>query len=150
MRKTLSVSLAFPFVLALGATTAVAAHIDYANESNPGQKVDIGQYVSRGKVTIIEVGSPYCPDCLSSAPVLDRLEQKNHNFKIVHLDTNPKGLKGVPDSPLRKWVGASWVPHYIVFDADGKKLAESNGRGKNPRPLIINYFKENKITWKGF
>ena len=149
MLKSSTLNIIVALGVVLGAAPVMAAQVDYANEDNPGQKVDIGNYVEQGKTTIVEVGTDYCPDCRAAAPVLDRLGKKNHDFKIVHLDSNPKGVKGVAKSPLRDWVGANYVPHYIIFGPKGKKLAESDGRGKDPRPLLIRYCKTNKVAWKG-
>ena len=149
MRRELSGAVVL--LACANAAGAAVPHVEYANADNPGERVKIKRFVEPGKITIIEVGSRYCPDCLKSAPLLDELKAKNPDFKIVHLSINQKGVEGVQkNSPLRKECAAHYVPHFIVFDKTGKKIAESNRKKNNPRPLIAQYLKDNGVDAASF
>lgn len=152
MKKALSFIFATLVCLVLAQIMAGAKGIEFANADNPGEKVLIGQFVSKeNKITIVDVMSVYCPGCVQVSPVLDRLAEKNPDFKIVRLNINRRNVKNRIDfdSPLAKWCGVNATPHFILFGKDRKRIAET-GKAGNPLPIIHEWFVENDISWRGW
>ena len=99
-----------------GATPEKIAH---------GAEVDIKEHLVKGKTTIVDFTSEYCPPCRAISPRLDALHQKRDDIAVLKVDINRPDFKGIDwRSPVAQQYKLRSVPHFKVFDAEGKLVAE--------------------------
>lgn len=104
------------------------------NASNPGEKVDLTRYVVPGKVNVFDFYSTFCPPCMRLSPLLEQLAEKDPQVVVNKVDINRSGVEGIDwDSPVVAQYGLRSVPHFIIYDAQGKKVAE----GASARTMVI-------------
>ena len=74
-RKSLALSpvLAALLALALISSGAWAGALADANPDNPGQTLEINSLLVKGKTTVIDFYSPFCPPCVRLAPLMAKL-----------------------------------------------------------------------------
>lgn len=90
-----------------------------------GAEVQITDYLVKGKTTIVDFTSNYCPPCRAISPRLDELHKSRDDIAVVKVDINRPDVKGIDwESPVVKQYSIRSVPHFKVFDADGKLVAE--------------------------
>ncbi len=90
-----------------------------------GAEVQITDYLVPGKTTIVDFTSNYCPPCRAISPKLDALHQTRDDIAVVKVDINRPDVKGIDwKSPVVQQYGIRSVPHFKVFDAQGKLIAE--------------------------
>lgn len=95
------------------------------NKQSPGQKLDIKKSLVKGKVNIFDFYSVYCPPCMRIAPLLDKLTEKDPGIVVNKVDINRKGVTGIDwRSPLAQQYKLDSIPHFKVYDASGKLIAE--------------------------
>ncbi len=100
------------------------------NADNPGEELDISEYLVEGKINVVDFYSDFCPPCRRVAPVLAELDKKHEGVVVLKVDINRKGVKGIDwKSPLAAQYGLRSIPHFKIFDGNGKKIAE--GREAN-------------------
>ena len=108
-----------------------------ANGDNPGGETDIAQLAQKGKTTIVDFFSEYCPPCRQIAPLLKKLDDKREDIVVVKLDINRKDHKGIDwRSPLAVQYGLQSIPFFVIFDATGEKIAE----GQAATQQVFNFF----------
>lgn len=95
------------------------------NSFNPGNEFDVESYLQRGKINIVDYYSDYCPPCRQISPLLKKLDQRRPDLVVLAVDINRKGVKGIDFfSPLAQQVKLNAVPHFQIYDADGRLLKE--------------------------
>ncbi|MBI4863093.1 MAG: thioredoxin family protein [Candidatus Riflebacteria bacterium] len=137
--------LARTFWTVVGTLVLVGAH--YASEVNQakvlvvthGDRVNISDHVVRGKVTIFDFYSEYCPPCRRIAGPLEKLVNGNPKLLLRKVDLNRPGVKGIDwRSPVARQYGISGVPYFIMFDEQGKVTH----KGDEAMELLIKWLVE--------
>ena len=101
-----------------------------------GAKVDIKAHLVAGKTTIIDFTSDFCPPCRYFSPLLDELHAKRDDLAVVKVDINRPDVRGIDwESPVVAQYGLESVPHFKIFGADGKLVAE----GDAARDMIVGW-----------
>ena len=59
-----------------------------ANRGNPGQPLDVKKLLVRGKTTLIDFHSPFCPPCVQLAPKMAKLAAKRPDLAIKKVNIN--------------------------------------------------------------
>jgi thiol-disulfide isomerase/thioredoxin len=127
---------------AISATEAVAA--PEANSGRGGETLDLQSLRVRGKITIIEFYSPYCPPCRRLAPMLAQLADKRPDLVVRKVNINRPRVKGIDwRSPLAQQYGIRSVPYFVIFSPRGKS---TEGRAATKR--VLDYLVEAGILKK--
>jgi len=96
-----------------------------ANAARAGQEVDITQLAVRGKTTIFDFYSEFCPPCRKISPLLEELDKKRDDIVVVKIDINRPNVRGIDwQSPVARQYGLQSIPHFVIFDPEGGKKAE--------------------------
>jgi thioredoxin 1 len=111
----------FLALVLLPATGAAAAGDLEANHGRGGETLDLQSVRVKGKTTVIEFYSPFCPPCLQLAPLLVELAQKRPELAIKKLNINRPEVTGIDwKSPLAQQYHLRSVPHFVIFNPQGK------------------------------
>ena len=79
----------------------------------------------KGKTTLIDFYSPFCPPCVQLAPVMDQLAAKRPDLAIQKVNINRPEVKGIDwRSPLAQQYQIRQVPYFMIFDPQGKLVAQ--------------------------
>lgn len=114
--------LAWPLTSFAAATKGDApAHI------SQGQTITLADHLVAGKITVVDFTSQYCPPCRRISPLLDKLHASRADIAVVKVDINRPETKGIDwKSPVAQQFGLRSIPHFKVFDKDGKLMAEGD------------------------
>ena len=123
--------LGFFLLLALTGQLLAGAVQD-GNSGRSGQTLDLKSLPVKGKTTVVDCYSQYCPPCMSLAPLLEQLAQKRSDLVIKKVDIQRSEVSGHIDwqSPLAKQLGLRSIPHFMIFDQKGKLASEGQGAMK--------------------
>ena len=111
--------------LALVSSEAWAGAVPEANAGNPGQTLDVKSLVVKGKTTVIDFYSPFCPPCVKLAPVMAQLAAKRPDLAIKKVNINRPGVQGIDwRSPLAQQYQIRQVPYFMIFDPQGQLVAQ--------------------------
>jgi thiol-disulfide isomerase/thioredoxin len=92
-----------------------------------GKEVTLADYLVPGKTTIFDFYSEYCPPCRAIAPRLEKLHMTRDDIVVVKVDINRPGVKGIDwKSPVARQYKLQSIPHFKVYDPDGKLKAEGD------------------------
>lgn len=92
-----------------------------------GEQVEIKDYLVPGKITVVDFTSEYCPPCRQISPLLDELHARRDDLAVVKVDINRPDVRGIDwKSPVARQYGLQSIPHFKVFGADGKLMAEGD------------------------
>jgi thiol-disulfide isomerase/thioredoxin len=95
------------------------------NAFDPGNEFAIEPYIQKGKITIVDFFSDYCPPCRQISPLLRRLDKQRPDLVVLAVDINRKGVKGIDFySPLARQYQLNAVPHFKIFDTEGNLASE--------------------------
>jgi len=120
-----SLVLAALLSLALVSSPAWAGALADANAGNPGQTLDVKSLVVKGKTTLIDFHSPFCPPCVQLAPIMAKLAAKRPDLAIKKVNINRPGIQGIDwRSPLAQQYQIRQVPYFMIFDPQGQLVAE--------------------------
>ncbi|NCO41587.1 MAG: hypothetical protein AUJ96_26525 [Armatimonadetes bacterium CG2_30_66_41] len=98
-----------------------------ASGTGPGQEVDLPKLLVKGKTTLVDFYSPFCPPCREIAPKLEALDAKREDLVVVKVDINRPGVQGIDwGSPAARQFKLSSIPHFTIYDPDGKLQAEGD------------------------
>jgi thiol-disulfide isomerase/thioredoxin len=125
--KSLALSplMAALLALALISSGAWAGTVLDANPNNPGQTLDVKSLVVRGKTTLIDFYSPFCPPCVRLAPIMAKLAKKRPDLAIRKVNINRPGVNGIDwRSPLAQQYQLRQVPYFMIFDSQGQPVAQ--------------------------
>jgi thioredoxin len=104
-----------------------------------GQEVQLADYLVPGKTTIFDFYSQFCPPCRAIAPMVKKLHEVRSDIAVVEIDINRPGLKEIDwESPVAKEFQLDSIPHFKVYGADGKLVAE----GDDARAVVMNWIQQ--------
>ena len=121
-----------------------AENTDYRriNEGTEGQKIELSSHLIEGKLNIIDFYSEFCPPCKAIAPALERLAQNDPNVVVGTLDINRPKVRGIDwSSPLAQQYKLRGIPHFKIYDAEGKLVAE----GREAKMKVADLLRKNSI-----
>jgi thiol-disulfide isomerase/thioredoxin len=119
--------LAALLVLAFLVSGAGAGTLLDANPNNPGQTLDVKSLLVKGKTTLIDFYSPYCPPCVRLAPIIAELAKKRPDLAVKKVNINRPGINGIDwRSPLAEQYQIRRVPFFMIFDPQGKLVAQGS------------------------
>jgi thiol-disulfide isomerase/thioredoxin len=101
----------------------------YATRALPsymiGGPVNLEKRIVKGRTTIIDFYSEYCPPCKRIAPFLKKLEARREDIAVIRIDINRTGVEGIDwDSPVAKQFRLKSIPHFIIISPWGKFICE--------------------------
>jgi len=110
----------------------LAGAVQDGNPGRSGQTLDLKSLPVKGKTTVVDCYSQYCPPCMSLAPLLEQLAQKRSDLVIKKVDIQRPEVSGHIDwqAPLAKQLGLRSIPHFMIFDQKGKLASEGQGAMK--------------------
>jgi thiol-disulfide isomerase/thioredoxin len=98
-----------------------------ASGTGPGQEVNLQDLLVKGKTTLLDFYSPFCPPCRQIAPKLEALDSKREDLVVVKVDINRPGVQGIDwQSPAARQFRLSSIPHFKIYGPDGKLEAEGD------------------------
>jgi thioredoxin 1 len=120
-----SLVLAALLSLALVSSGAWAGAVPEANAGNPGQSLDVKSLSVKGKTTVIDFYSPFCPPCVQLAPIMAQLAEKRPDLAIKKVNINRPGVQGIDwRSPLAQQYQIRQVPYFMIFNPQGELKAQ--------------------------
>jgi thioredoxin 1 len=95
------------------------------NSKNPGDEIDIEDFVQRGNTTIFDFYSEFCGPCRRISPLLKRLDMERDDIVVLKVDINREGTRGIDwRSPVARQYQLRSVPHFVIYDASGTRTHE--------------------------
>lgn len=108
-----------------------AAGVSAANASRPGETFDLKPLLVKGKINVVDFYSPFCPPCVQLAPVMEQLAARRPDLAIHKININRPGVQGIDwRSPLAQQYKIRQVPYFMIFNPQGKLLAQGRGAGE--------------------
>ena len=104
----------------------------YKEIGQPGEPINLQQYIVAGLFTVFDFGSKYCPPCRAS-DVQFRLLAKKYpgHYAFRRININRPGVVGIDwNSPLARQYGLRSIPHLTVFGPDRRLLADGDAAEK--------------------
>jgi thiol-disulfide isomerase/thioredoxin len=136
---TRSLAAATLLSLALVSSGAGAGAVADVNSSNPGQTMEVKSLVVKGKTTLIDFHSPFCPPCVQLAPIMTELAAKRTDLAIKKVNINRPEVKGIDwGSPLAQQHQIRQVPYFMIFNPKGKLVAQ----GREATEMVGSWLKE--------
>jgi len=90
-----------------------------------GEPVSLDDWLFPGKVTIFDFFSKGCSPCRLMRPLIEQRTSEFEGAALRIININRPDVRGIDmESPVALQYKLQAVPHYIVFDAAGKKCAE--------------------------
>jgi thiol-disulfide isomerase/thioredoxin len=126
-RKSLTLLpvLAAFLALALISSGAWAGAVVDVNPNNPGETLDLNSLIVKGKTTVIDFYSPFCPPCVRLAPLMAKLAKKRPDLAIKKVNINRAGVNGIDwRSPLAQKYQIRQVPYFMIFNPQGEPVAQ--------------------------
>lgn len=126
-RKSLALSPVLVALLALGlfSSGVWAGALADANPKNPGETLDVNSLLVKGKTTVIDFYSPFCPPCVRLAPLMAELAEKRPDLAIKKVNINRAGVNGIDwRSPLAQQYQIRRVPFFMIFNPQGQPVAQ--------------------------
>ncbi len=120
------------FLLLASAGPSWAGAVQDGNPNQGGQTLDLKSLPVRGKTTVVDCYSQYCPPCMRLAPLLEQLAAKRPDLVIKKVNIQRPEVSGHIDwqSPLAKQMGLRSIPHFMIFDQKGKLTSEGQSATK--------------------
>jgi thiol-disulfide isomerase/thioredoxin len=117
--------LAAFLALTLGSSGAWAGTVTDVNPNNPGETLDVNSLSVKGKTTVIDFYSAFCPPCVRLAPLMAKLAKKRPDLAIKKVDINRAGVNGIDwRSPLAQQYQIRQVPYFMIFNPKGQLVAQ--------------------------
>ncbi len=90
-----------------------------------GQKVELADFLVTGRITLFDFTSEYCPPCRAYADPLYQLHRARGDLAVVKVDINRPEIHRIDwQSPVAEQYALRSIPHFKIFGADGKLIAE--------------------------
>ena len=104
----------------------LAGAVQDGNPGRSGQTLDLKSLPVKGKTTVVDCYSPYCPPCMRLAPMLEELARKRADLVIKKVNIQRPEVSGQIDwqSPLAQQLGLHSIPHFMIFDKQGQETAQ--------------------------
>ena len=144
MRKRFASGMILWVLLACLSWPALAESEEYKllNKGSEGQEFAVTEHLVKGKTNVIDFYSDYCPPCRAVAPILEKLAQKDPDVVVGKLDINRPGKRGIDwSSPLAQQYKLRSIPHFKIYDGEGKLVAE----GQKAKEQVIELLKKNEL-----
>jgi len=107
------------------------------NAANPGEELDINDYIEPGKITIFDFYSEFCPPCRTLSPKLTELDSLRDDVVVYKLDINRSGVSGIDwSSPLAQQYGLNSIPKLVAFDENGEPMDTGSNASAFVRGLM--------------
>lgn len=101
-----------------------------------GQKVELSQFLIKGRITIFDFTSEYCPPCRGYSDPLYQLHRKRADVAVVKVDINRPEIHRIDwESPVSVQYELRSLPYFKIYGADGKLLVE----GPEARQVVDNW-----------
>ena len=126
-RKSLTLSpvLAALLVLGLFSSGAWAGRFSTPTPTTPARPWTINSLLVKGKTTVIDFYSPFCPPCVRLAPLMAKLAKKRPDLAIKKVNINRPGVNGIDwRSPLAQQYQIRQVPFFMIFNPQGQPVAQ--------------------------
>jgi thioredoxin 1 len=120
-------ALVLTVLLSLGLVSpgAGAGTVAEANAAHGGAPLEVKSLRVKGKTTLIDFYSPYCPPCMRLAPIMEQLAARRPDLVIKKVNINRPGFQGIDwHSPLAEQYKLRRVPYFIIFTPQGTLMAE--------------------------
>jgi thioredoxin 1 len=86
-----------------------------------GDTVDVAAHLAAGKHTVVDFYAAWCPPCRVMGPALERLAaEEPDRFAVRKVDVVDWTM------PVVTQYGIEALPHLMLFDPGGKKIAEGD------------------------
>ena len=86
-----------------------------------GERVDVATHLAPGKHTVVDFYAAWCPPCRIMGPALERLAaHEPDRFAVRKVDVVDWTM------PVVDQYGIEALPHLMLFDPSGKKVAEGD------------------------
>ena len=114
----------------------------YATKALPSYMIDgpvnLEKRIVKGRTTIIDFYSEYCPPCKRISPFLKKLDARRKDIAVIKIDINRTGVEGIDwDSPVAKQFRLKSIPYFIVITPWGKFMCE----GKEAYNYVVQQLK---------
>jgi thioredoxin 1 len=117
--------LAALLVLGFFSSGAGAGTLLDANPNDPGQTLEVKSLLVKGKTTLIDFYSPFCPPCVRLAPLMAKLAKKRPDLAIKKVNINRPGVNGIDwRSPLAQQYQIRQVPFFMIFNPQGQLVSQ--------------------------
>lgn len=110
MKKILTLIVFVFFITAVSLATAFASEVKVINQ--PGERVDIEQYVVKGKLTIFDFYAEWCGPCQDIAPHLEKLVEQE-GIAVYKINIKQWG------SPVCQQHNIHSAPSFKIYGKDG-------------------------------
>lgn len=86
-----------------------------------GAEIDVKNYSSPGRYTIVDFFSDDCPACVQLSPALERLDLERRDVVLVKVDVDRPGSRGIDwGSPVARQYDLHALPHLRIYGKDGQ------------------------------
>lgn len=133
-----------PFLWILLGLIAVAQPNNYRvmNKGREGQTFAVTEYLTRGKMNLVEFTSEACPACRALNPKIAAMASKKPEVVVNQLVIDRPGVNGIDwQSPLARQYELRSVPYFKIYDSAGSLVAE----GEPARKMIAKMLLETKV-----
>lgn len=104
-----------------------------------GQTITLADHLVKGKITIVDFTSDYCPPCRAISPKLDELHRRRADLAVVKVDINRPDVRRIDwQSPVAQQFALRSIPHFKIFDGEGKLIAEGNEARQRVNEFLAN------------
>jgi thiol-disulfide isomerase/thioredoxin len=98
-----------------------------------GQKVALSDFVVKGRITIFDFTSEYCPPCRAYDDPLYLLHRSRSDLAVVKVDINRPEIHRIDwQSPVVEQYGLRSLPYFKIYGPEGEFLME----GPKARQLV--------------
>jgi thiol-disulfide isomerase/thioredoxin len=131
MIRTLLLPALLAVGLAAGSGRALAEPVHAKGpeplEISHGKDVDLSNYLVPGKITVFDFYSHYCPPCMAMKPLVAHLHETHPGIAVVEVNINRPGVEGIDwESPVAKEFSLDSIPHFRIYSAKGKLVADGD------------------------
>jgi thiol-disulfide isomerase/thioredoxin len=86
-----------------------------------GEKVELAEHLAKGKYTLVDFYAPWCPPCRALGPVLERLAaSQSGRLALRKVDIVDWTM------PVAEQYRIEALPHLMLFDPEGRRVAEGD------------------------
>lgn len=140
--KIAAVLLLTTFVSLLSPLAVRADSVVHANADKPGSAIVLDNFLAKDKSTLLFIHSPHCPPCRAMEPRIEKLSDKKSDLKIVDVLLDAPSDSGIGfTSAAGNQFEAYSVPMFIIYDKNGKRIAQSKKANKQ----VALWLSENSI-----
>ena len=88
--------------------------------NSPGEDADFQRYLSSGRISVVTFYADWCPSCRRWAPLLGFTHAAFPDMQVLLMDI------GEWDTPVTEKYGIESVPHFKIYDGDGRLIVEGD------------------------